>query len=260
MTEKTVYPPQRYEDHIGIIHMQAKLGFKWAQGADIRVEYSDMYQEACVAFVIAAEGYDPETGLKFSTYFTKVAFSQFRLAVGKMTGVKTLSASKRAEIIDRRAENKRLSAAALPQLQDIDYRLQVARFSELNVAGEDGDGMESFVESVASDCETPEQLLEFKQTWEGATSRLSPLAALIVEWLRDPPPKLIAELNRMNAHADLVEPSASATLSIRNCGLRDGLSIKNIGRFIALTEVFDSSEFAFAEAELFCVVQKLDAQ
>ncbi|UUZ75403.1 hypothetical protein LP414_27185 [Polaromonas sp. P1(28)-13] len=95
MTETVVHAPPKFEDHIGIIHMQAKFGLKWAHGAGVRMDYDDMFQEASLAFLAAAKGYDPETGLKFSTYFTKVAFSQFRQTIGVMTGVKNLNTTQR---------------------------------------------------------------------------------------------------------------------------------------------------------------------
>ncbi|MEJ7805262.1 MAG: hypothetical protein WKG03_05000, partial [Telluria sp.] len=88
----------RFQDNVGLIHLQAKKGFKWADGAHSNLTYEDMYQVASIAFCIAAEGFNPDLGHKFSTYYSMVAFSEFRKEIGIMTGVKKLDQAQRDEI------------------------------------------------------------------------------------------------------------------------------------------------------------------
>lgn len=252
---ETKHPPQQYKDHIGLIHLQAKFGFKWACQSGLIMAYDDLYQEACIAFLKAAEGYDPDTGLKFSTYFTKVAFSQFRQTIGVMTGVKNLNPRQRTEIIDRKAENKRRAKAGLPQLKDISYGLRPMQFSEVEGSGED---FSSFEDGLPSDCRTPEQLLEFKQEYEKATANLSPLAALIVEWLRDPPQELLTELNKKLAFS---EQGQDGRAESRKYGLRDGLTVTNVARFLSLVDgnSITVEQLVMAKGELNQIVKQLEA-
>lgn len=233
-----------FEENIGLVHTQAKLGFKWAQGAGLSMDYEDMFQEASEAFLLAAAGYKPESGLAFSTYYTKAAFSQFRKTIGVMTGVKNLNPTQREEIAARKAENARRRAAAEPELPECNYGLAPVMFSHLAV-GVDDDEHRSFEDTLESESQTPEELLEFKQLMDEATANLSPLAALILEWLRDPPPELLRELRCQMAHAE--ERNAHG---LRAYGLRDGLTIANIGKFIKLVSNVTDSELALAKAEL----------
>lgn len=232
-----------YEENIGLVHTQAKFGFKWAQGAGLSMDYEDMFQEASEAFLLAANGYKPETGLKFSTYYTKAAFSQFRKTIGVMTGVKNLNDDQRAEIAARKEENKKRAAAAMAPLLDCNYGLNPMAFSHMGVEGEE-DG-HPFEESLESEVASPEEILEFKQTWERATANLSPLAQLIVEWLRNPPPELLKELNCQMVHAD-----RRNLHGLRAYGLRDGLTIANIGKFLKLVSNVSDGELTLAKAEL----------
>jgi hypothetical protein len=246
--------PQRFEDHIGIIHMQAMFGFKWAKSTGQSLDYDDMFQEASLAFVLAAEGYKPEMGLKFSTYYTKVAFSQFRRAIGIMTGVKNLNGGQKAEIADRRAENKRRGAAAEKPLPSMNYGLRPVSLTGMR-RGWDEEELESFQETIPSEDLTPEQALEFKQTWQQATANLSPLAQLVVEWLRDPPAELMRELKCQEAHADMC-----TARGVRTHGLRDGLSIDSIGKFIKMAgQKVPKGELVLVERELMDVVKRMEA-
>lgn len=237
-------PKQKFEDHIGLVHMQAKFGFKWAAGAGLSsMSYDDMYQEAALACLLAIEGYDPDTGLKFSAYYTKVAFSQFRKTIGQMTGVKNLNATQKAEICERKEENKRRGAAALPPLKDCSYGLRPMAFSDVLTDDEDSDG---FDQSLASDARTPEELLEFKQNWNAAMAKLSPLAQLVVSWLKDPPPELLRELQGQDAHAArCIEQGVR-----RRQKSNEGISIHSIGKFLDMVTDLPKNELLLVEAEL----------
>jgi hypothetical protein len=251
MTESMAHAPQRFEDHQGIIHMQAKFGLKWATMNGLAMEYEDMYQEACLAFVQAAQGYDPDTGLKFSAYFTKVAFSQFRKTIGIMTGVKNLNSDQRSAIAERKQENKRRAAAGEQQLEECKWGIRPSYFSHI-AKFDDGD---PFEESIDSGCMSPEQLLEAKQEVERVTANLSPLAQLVVEWLRDPPPELMRELNGQMAFADrCVEVGTRGPQ-----GLRKGLCVENVGKFLQMVGApVSKSELALVEQELRDMVKALE--
>jgi len=231
-----------FKDNIGLVHTQAKFGYKWAQGAGLSLDYEDMFQEASLAFVLAVEGYDPDSGLKFSTYYTKAAFSQFRKAIGVMSGVKNLNDTQRAEIERRKSENKRRAAAAEPPLDDCNYGLRPVMFSHIGSSDEEGS---AFEESIDSEVMSPEQILEFKQLWQQATADLSPLAALIVEWLRDPPPELMRELHCQMLHADHLNEIGG-----RAYGLRNGLTVNNVGKFLQLVSDVKEEELLTVKAEL----------
>lgn len=144
----------RYEDNVGLIHFQAKQGFKWAHNAGSGLDYEDMFQIASTAFWIAAQGYNPESGHKFSAYFTQVAFSEFRREIGIMTGVKNLNEGQRAEIAARKEENKRRRETGQPELPEVNYGLAPVSFSELTAPGEEDVAM-PFEASLASEGMTP---------------------------------------------------------------------------------------------------------
>lgn len=233
----------KFEDNIGLVHLNAKFGFKWAQGAGLSLAYDDLFQEASIAFLLAAEGYSPETGLKFSTYYTAAAFSQFRKVVGVMSGVKNLNPTQRAEIAARKEENKQRAKSALPPLYDINYGLNPVMFSHLT--GPDMEGGNAFEESLNSGVMSPEEIYERKQELENATANLSPLAQLVVEWMRDPPPELMKELNCQMAHAD-----KCVELHLRPRGMRDGLTPQNITKFLKLMTDVPDDELTLVKKEL----------
>ena len=243
-------PAIRFQDNVGLVHLQAKRGFKWAQGAGLSLDYDDMFQEASLAFVVAAEGFDPEAGLKFSTYFTKVAFSEFRKSIGLMSGVKNLNPTQRAEIADRNEENARRAAAAQEPLPNMNYGLNPIPFSALDASGDDEGGI--FESSLEGDAMTPEQILEFKQTFAQATGKLSPLARLVMDWLVDPPEEMVRELACQEAHAD------ECVAQGKRSGIRrDGVTIASIGKFLCLTGEVTKGQVILAEAELRRVAKQI---
>lgn len=246
--------PQRFEDHIGLIHLQAKFGLRWAGGAGVQMEYDDMYQEASLAFIAASAGFNPDAGVKFSAYYTKVAFSQFRKTIGAMTGLKKLNDTQRAEIAERRAENKRRGAAALAPLPDINYGIRATPFSAMGAEGDDEfSPYEGTLESLSR---SPEELLEAKQELQQATAKLSPLAQLVVEWLKSPPPELLKELAKSAAYASYSQASGA---ELRQ--LQDGLTINSIGKFLRMVDVNLRQEDTMqVRAELMNVVKQLERQ
>lgn len=245
----------RYEDNIGLIHLQAKQGFKWAHGAGSGLDYEDMFQVASAAFCIAAEGFNPEAGHKFSTYYSQVAFTEFRREIGIMTGVKNLNDEQRAEIAARKAENKQRRKDGLPELPEMNYGLAPVRFGDMTVQGEEGEAATPFEATLAAECMSPEEQLERRQVWEQATANLSPLASLIVDWLRDPPEELVREIEAQRAHADQCN-----AVGKRAYGLRDGLTIAAVSKFLQLIGDVPKRELMLAEAELMKVVEAIEKE
>lgn len=213
----------QFAENQGLVHLQAKIGLKMAAAAGLAcLDYEDMFQEASISFVIAAKGFDESAGIKFSAYYTKVCFSQFRRTIGVMTGVKNLNPDQRTEIAERKETNKKRAATGKSLLPDIDYKVTTVSFTPSN--DEDADTLQ---DRLVSECPTPEQILEHKQELAAARAKLSPLAQLVVDWLQDPPPELVAELNKQLAHADICTEQR-----VRVVGLRHGLTVDNIGKFI----------------------------
>lgn len=245
----------RFEDNIGLVHLQAKSGFRWAQGAGSGLDYEDMFQVASAAFCIAAEGFRPEEGMKFSSYYTQVAFSEFRKEIGIMTGVKNLNEKQRAEIAARKEENKQRRAQGLSELPDMNYGLAPVHFGDMRVEGDDGESATPFESTLAADGMTPEEQVEFRQVWEQATMRLSPLARLMVDWLRDPPDELLRELASQEAYADQCK-----TVGKRAYGLRDGVTIAAVSKFLQMIGDVTKRELMLAEAELMKVMQVIEKE
>jgi hypothetical protein len=244
----------RFEDHVGLVHLQAKQGFKWAHGAGSGLDYEDMFQVASAAFCIAAEGFNPDAGHKFSTYYSQVAFTEFRKEIGVMTGVKNLNEGQRAEILARKEENKTLRSQGKAEKPEMNYGLAPMHFSAMTVPGDDESGT-PFEATLASDSMTPEEQVEARQMWEQATANLSPLASLMVEWLRDPPDELLVELDAQRAHADQCN-----AIGKRTYGLRDGITIAAIGRFLQMIGDVTKRELMLAEAELMKVVELIEKE
>lgn len=240
----------RFEENLGLVHLQAKQGFRWAQGAGSGLDYEDMFQVASLAFHIAAAGYDPDTGHKFSTYYSTVAFSEFRKEIGVMTGVKNLNDEQRAAIIARKEENARRRAQAQPELPDMNYGLAPLSFGDMK--GDDEDAG-PFEETLPAHGMTPEERVEFRQVWQQATAQLSPLAGLIVQWLRDPPDALLREVAAQRAHADQCKEKGK-----RTHGLRDGITVAAIVKFLRLVGDVPKGELLLVEKELEQVVEHIE--
>jgi len=204
--------------------MQAKRGLKWAQGAGLPLDYNDMFQEASIAFLLAAEGYDPNAGVKFSAYYTMAAFSQFRKSIGIMSGVKNLNPGQREEIADRKAENARRIAAGERPLPECNYGLRPKLFSEMD-GNDESSEFTSFQDSLVSDAPSPESILAERQVGEEVLLKLSPLACLIAELLREPPEELLRELDCQLAHRHEANESGGATFN-------DGVTVKDVCRFL----------------------------
>ena len=240
----------RFQDHIGLVHLHAKKGLKWADGAGCGLDYDDLFQIASVAFCIAADGFKPEMGLKFSTYYSTVVFSEFRREIGIMTGVKNLNPAQRNEIDERNEHNRQRAGQGLAPLPTMNYGIRATPFSSMPTPYED----DLFEDSLASETGSPEEIVAFRQTLAMATEALSPLAQLVLNWLHDPPPELVREVEAQAAHADL---RVSRGLRGQKGG-RDGISLTAIRKFLALVGNVRKEEWLLAEAELMNVVKQIE--
>lgn len=238
-----------FKDNLGLIHFQAKRGFKWASGAGLTLDYEDLFQEASLAFVVASRGFDPEHGGKFSTYYTMVAFSHFRNITGLMSGVKNLNETQRQEIADRHAENQRRAQAALAPLDNCNYGLRPINFSALKT-----DEETDFESSLAGDGRTPEEILEAKQIFENAFQKLSPLAQLVVEWLENPPPELVRELNAQRAYASKCVGDGHRS------DTRCGTTFANVTDFLQMAANVSDGEVIAVKAELGRMVKRMEKE
>jgi len=245
----------RFEDNTGLVHLQAKIGLRWAQGAGAAgvLDYNDMFQIASVAFCIAAAGFKPENGFKFSAYYTQVALSEFRKEIGGITGVKRLNDEQRREIDARRAENERRRAQALPELPEINYSVVTNAVSldrKVHDHSEEGEGL---VTELADEALTPDEKIERIDLWSKEEQNLSPLARIIVDMLREPPDELLREVAAKRAYAD-----ECTAFGKRAYGLRDGVTITAICDFLALVGDLKKRELALAEGELMRALERIE--
>ena len=240
----------RFQDHIGLVHLHAKKGYKWAEGAGCGLDYDDLFQTASVAFCIAVDGFKPEMGLRFSTYYSTVVFSEFRREIGIMTGVKNLNPAQRSDIEARNEQNRQRAESGLAPLPACNYGIRATPFSSMATLFED----EVFEDHLAGDMDTPEEELAFKQTWFAAIQSLSPLAQLMLDWLQSPPPELVREVEAQAAHADV-----RLARGLRGQkGGRDGVNLASIKKFLMLVADMPKEALMLAEAELMKVVQQLE--
>jgi hypothetical protein len=233
-----------FQSNIGLVHFHTKRGFAMAQAAGVPLTYEDMFQEASLAFVLTTHAYKPELGYAFSAYFTRACYTQFGKAIARFTGVKRLNDAMKQEIAERDEENARRRAAGEAELPSMRYDVMAANFSDME-AQRDDDGSEPYESSLMADTQSPEEIVETRQLMEQAMANLSPLASLIMEWLRDPPEALLAELKSQRAHAIVAEAAGASTR-----GLDDGISLKNVKKFLTLMGEVSERELVLAEAEL----------
>lgn len=188
----------KFEDHHGLIYNQAMYGWTWASQIGVNMSFEDMFQEASLAFVLAAQGFNQEAGIRFSTYYVKAAFSRFRYTLGIMSGVKNLNTKQREEIAIRKEENRVRQRNGQALLPSVSYGLNPISFTDMTTSGEDGD-FEPFELTLRSPELTPEEVYEKRQLAEQLTKNLSPLAALVLSWLQDPPEEMIEEMEKQRA-------------------------------------------------------------
>lgn len=247
MDKSEVTNTLKFQDNVGLVHFQTKFGMKWANKCGANLDYDDLFQEASVAFCVAANGFNPESGVKFSAYYSQVAFSHFRNAISKALGTaRNLTDKQRAQVKARREENELLRASGKPTLPDMFYGIATTSFGEMNSAFEDGEGFE---QNVASDAETPEEIVEFRQEVEFALGKLSPLARMMVEWLKEPPPELVEEVKKCHAYAEATNTNAI---------LEDETSLKTVAKFLQMVTGVSGREVANIKREIMGILNTIE--
>jgi DNA-directed RNA polymerase specialized sigma24 family protein len=58
----------RLESHLGLIHKLCFKVHKRTAAMGLSLDYEDLFQEACIAWMNAAKKFDPDAGFYFSTY------------------------------------------------------------------------------------------------------------------------------------------------------------------------------------------------
>lgn len=181
-----------YDKNKGLVHAVSKKGYARFQSAGVAMDYEDVFQEMSVVFLKAYEGFDESKGFKFTTYY-------YMAAQNKMNNW----------------------AQSL-----IAERLQHGVFS-IEEMSTRSDGEESSMEEVLMvDPTTPEGYYKCKEFLIHVEQKLSPLAGLILNWTLNPPPELLDQLRKADAHA---EYGRSVGIEVRNMAR---LSPRYVGKFL----------------------------
>lgn len=156
-----------YAENVGLVKQVAWKGYQRLAAIGAVIEFEDLVQELSLVFVDAYDKFDESNGAKFSTYFTVSAFNELNKLARK-----------------HEAERVELGMRSIEEMD--------------SMAGEGN----SLSERIASDALTPEEIAERESAIREVTGRLTPVAALVVEWVANPPDFLMRELCAHQAHAD----------------------------------------------------------
>ncbi|WKZ86248.1 hypothetical protein N5B55_04680 [Ralstonia pickettii] len=161
-----------YQGNLGLVHKVARNCYRRLQAIGAAMDFEDVVGEVRQSLVVAHASFDPNQGFEFCTYFGRAAYNHM---------------------------NRIAERVELERIENATYSIE-----EINAGrGENATPVE---ETISSDAMTPDEVLEAKQRQARAvrmTERLSPVAQLIVEWLVNPPPELLAEIARHRAHAEV---------------------------------------------------------
>lgn len=175
---------QRYEDHVGSIVQITKRAYGRASAANMPVCFEELKQEVTLAWVVASNGFDPEKGCEFSTYFYNVAFSRLNKFFDKL-GKQTIELG----------------------------------LTSSTIATEDGDTqIEDITESDLSEPDASLLMSEnFQQFYENLKS---PDARLAIDMLIDTPDYVEAELNAQQAKTDTKRAQGRDSRCARDLNLK----------------------------------------
>lgn len=140
---------ERICDNIGLVHACARRFM--GRG----IEYDDLFQSGCMGLVKAADGFDEERGLKFSTYAVPVILGEIRrlfrdggtVKVSRSLKELSLRASRERDAFTAR-EGREPSVGELANLLGVEREQAVEAFGasmpalSLTRAGEEDDGEE----------------------------------------------------------------------------------------------------------------------
>lgn len=156
-----------YAANIGLIRAAAWKGCARLRAIGAAVELDDMVQELTASFLRAYDLFDESKGVRFSTYFTRSAYNRINQIAEKYE----------AERID----------------------LGMRSIEEMDSWGEDGTSIE---ETIDSGWLSPEQAYVRSRAWSDFVRSLSPLAAMLMQWLAEPPEFVTNELLARQAHCE----------------------------------------------------------
>jgi hypothetical protein len=240
-----------FKSNVGLIHTISRKGYGWVQTLGVSMTYDDVFQEVSLAYVNAINGFDSEKA-QFSTYLSNVAFNQLRKSIGVMTGAKHLNDGERQHVKDVREENARLAACGEKLLDAPYHGLKVMNFSDFEIThGDDGEEF-NFESSIECSSPSPEQIIEARQEWQRIEAKLSPLALVVVDMIRNPPPELLDEIKKQRAHADYcVESGFSKRTRV------PGASVSEVCDFIFAIGGSGRKALDKVEAELMSAAKRL---
>ena len=157
-----------------------------------------------------------------------------------MSGVKNINPNERKLIESRKEENKVLLAEGKAKKPATILGIRTINFSAF--ATEDGD---VFEESLVSDMSTPEEIFRRKQALALVIGTLSPLAELVVDWLRNPPEELMREISCRKAHMTLRENAG-----FRRTGPYPSVNLDMVFDFLKTIGDVSTDEIKAVKAEL----------
>ena len=131
------------------------------------MDFADLYQEACVTFCKAKDKYEPNKGVKFSTYLARAVELNFWALYKK--------------------EARRVDTWAKSMEETI---------------GED-DG--TLHDVLPNDDEPIDDAVAGKEIKERQLNKLSPLTKTVIDLLEEPPEWLVAELSKVNYHVQVAK-------------------------------------------------------
>ena len=155
-----------YKANVGLVHSVSKKGYARLRSAGVGLDYDDVFQEMSIVFLKAYTGFDESQGFKFSTYYVRSAYNKLNTWAQKM--------------IDERLEHG------------------VVSIQELNHSD---DGENSLEDVLMVDHTTPEAQYRVTEFLNHINDSLSPLASLILAWVLQPPPEVMAEIKKAEANA-----------------------------------------------------------
>jgi hypothetical protein len=184
-----------YQGNLGFVHQIARKCYGRLLDLEASTQYDDVFADVREAFLLAHAKFDPSKGFAFTTYFGTAAYNRI---------------NRKAESSEEEREN-----------------------GVFSIEGMGDDESSNLLETVPSDAMTPEEILDRQQCAlqiEKAVQGMSPLAALIVEWIVSPPAALLEEIRKNQAHCDY-----SRSIGIRTrCAA--GVNIGFICKFIRLVK------------------------
>lgn len=182
-----------YQGNLGFVHQIARRCYGRLLEIEASTQYDDVFADVREAFLLAHAKFDPDMGYAFTTYFGTAAYNRI---------------NRGAKSSEEEREN-----------------------GVMSLDGLGADEGSSILETIASDAMTPEEILDRQQCavqMERVVQGMSPLAALIVEWIVSPPAALLEEIRKNQAHCDY-----SRSIGVRaRCSA--GVNIGFICRFIRL--------------------------